>query len=570
MHSRRSYWRSFVPWVWLLCLLPWALWAQQPASVANRQDYNRTIAAVAAVLGQVSTYFVDTVDLTSIHADGINYMLQQLDPYTEYMTKKEAKEFRESTMGNYGGIGAILRQRPDSTVMIDRPMKGKAADKAGLRAGDLFLTINGKDFSRTTVADVRNELRGAPGQQLRLTMQRPGSDTPFTVSFERESIDMDPVSLSMMLPGEIGYIRLSSFMGKAADNVQEAYLQLMTQKPLKGLILDLRGNGGGLLEQAVRIAGMFLPKGSPVVELKARIAQQNYKHYTPKDPVDLQLPLAVLIDEASASASEIVAGALQDYDRALVMGQKSFGKGLVQSTMLIPDSALLKLTTSRYYIPSGRCIQRIQYNHRGGSEEQSQTDSLGAPFYTQAGRIVYAAGGIMPDISVAQDSITPILGSLLLDTLTFDYVTQYVLQHPKAPQVENFSITEQDYRAYCKQVTDKQFVFASPATELLQRMKKVLELEHRMEAVEPQWEALKAKLEGDTQSLLVQYKQEIVDYINMLIIQRYYYDEGTIRYTLPKDKTVQQAAQLLRSGTFASFLTKQNHTASAPKVSKEL
>lgn len=544
----------------LMLLLSWALnfssKAQNSLDVRsqrkkNTDDYAQTMEAISSVLGQVSLYFVDSVNLSELHVDGINYMLQRLDPYTVYMPKKEAAEFRESTTGNYGGIGAILHQRPDSTVIIDAPMKGKAADKAGLQSGDVILYINGKDFRKTTVAKVRSELRGVPGAMLRLQIRRPGVSNPFEVEFARESIEMSPVSLSTMLPGNIGYIRLASFMGSAYDDLRKAYEKLSSQgMAMSGLILDLRDNGGGLMQHAVDIVGMFVPKNSLVVELKTRIPGKATRYNTSREPIAPNLPLAVLIDGGSASASEIVAGALQDYDRAIVVGEKSFGKGLVQSTLSLPDSAILKVTTAHYYIPSGRCIQRIQYNHQGGEVDiTEQQDSLGRPFYTQNKRVVYAAGGIMPDIKIRPDSIPSTLGSLLLDTLTYDFVTQYVIEHPQTPSIENFSLTDAQYAAYKDKVLNQKFKFSSQADALLARLTQVLQAEGRADILEPATQKVQELLNNSTKILLEKNEKEIRNYLNMSIIQRYYYSEGARLYTLPSDNMVNGAANLLRNGS---------------------
>lgn len=516
-----------------------------------QKDYTRAMEAISSVLGQVSLYFVDTVNLQELHVEGLNYMLQKLDPYTVYMPKKEANEFRESTNGIYGGIGAILLQRPDSTVIIDTPMKGKAADKAGLRAGDTILRINGKDFSKTTVSAVRNELRGIPGQILQLTVRRPGRKEPLNVEFPRESIDISPISACTALPGKIGYIRLSSFMSTAYEEFKKAFSNLQEQYNIQSLIIDLRDNGGGLLQHAVNIVGMFVPQNTLVVELKTRIPSQNTRHITSHHPIAEKIPIVVLINEGSASASEIVSGALQDYDRAIVMGEKSFGKGLVQSTISLPDSALLKVTTSHYYIPSGRCIQRIQYNHKGGAIDlaRQQDNEKGVPFNTKGGRVVYASGGIMPDVQVIPDSIPQLLGSLLLDTLTYDYITDYTLRYPQAPSIKDFAITDKEYQVYRDKIISNGFTFISPADALLQRMLTVLQSEGRSKTLEATTKQLQEELKTSSLSLFDTHQKEIRDYINTSIIQRYHYMEGARLYTLPKDKTVQKAATLLRDLT---------------------
>ena len=534
----------------LILLLGSPLYAQQNLTSpreASRSDYMQAADAVTAVLGAVNLFFVDTVQISELYPDGINYMLSELDPYTVFMSKKEAKEFRESSGGVYGGIGALLRQLPDSVVIIDSPMKGQAADKAGLIAGDAIIAVNGKRFDTATVEAVRNELRGIPGEPLHVTVRRRGTAKPLEFTFAREAISMNPISLSTRLGGDIGYVRLNTFMGDVQTPLLRAINELQDAAPLKGLLLDLRDNGGGLMDQAIKVSGLFLPKGSLIVELKDRKQGQSSRYTTSQDPAFPNLPLVVLINEGSASSSEIVAGALQDYDRAVIVGQKSYGKGLVQSTIPMPDSALLKLTTAYYYIPSGRCIQRINYNHKGGEAETVGADSLGEAFKTQNGRTVYASGGIRPDVSTAPDSIAPILASLLLDTMTYNYVTDYRLQHPQAPAIEGFALSDADYNRYLERVKSNKFAFRSPAKALLENLRRVLTQEKRILDYEAPLAELEQRTEGDTQTVLSRHQEEIRRYLSTLIIQRYYYDEGALLYGLPQDTTVARALHLIQS-----------------------
>ena len=328
----------------LVSLIPSSLFAQSVrTSHPSTDDFTTTMAVMGSVLSNVDNFFVDTVDLTTLYDDALNGMLQRLDPYTVYLNREETKAFEESTTGLYGGIGAILRQHQDSVVIIGALMQGKAADKA---------------------------LRGEPGTPLTLVVRRPGYELDsLEVTFDRERIDLSPIAYKELFPGQVGFISVSTFSTSTYQDFLKAYDQLEKEAggKLRGLIIDLRDNGGGLLEQAIQLVNLFIPKGREVVSLKGRQPQQNSSYKTTKDPLDTQLPLVILINESSASASEIVAGALQDYDRAVILGRKSFGKGLVQGTLELPDEGLLKLTTARYYIPSGRCIQKLTYNHRGNT-----------------------------------------------------------------------------------------------------------------------------------------------------------------------------------------------------------
>lgn len=516
-----------------------------PSDSPKSDEFAYTMEMLGAVLGLTNTYFVDTVSLRAIHSDALNYMLQSLDPYTVYMPKKEATEFRESTSGQYGGIGAILRQRADR-VMIDSPMQGKPADKAGLRSGDVILKVNDKDFTRAQVVDVRNTLRGAPGEKLTITVQRAGLRRPLTVTLNREIVDMNPIAYSDVLEGDVGYLRLNTFTTTSHVEMAEAIRKMRQTAPLKGLVIDLRDNGGGVLQSAVEIVGMFVPQGSEVVSLKSRVAQQNYAYRTSQTPIDLTMPIVVLINGASASASEIVAGALQDYDRAVVMGQKSYGKGLVQSTLPLPDSAILKLTTAHYYIPSGRNIQRLKYNHQGGAEDLLKKSSDSTLYYTKGGRPVWGAGGITPDVTTIPDSIPRILTSLLVDTLTFDYISQFVREHPQQPDLRTFSISQSDYEAFVKKILDSRFELYSPSSALIEQLEKVFREEKRDATATPHLESLKKALGSTTEKILRDMKSDIVEYLNMNIIERYYYSEGGLRYYIPKDSTVRQAIALIK------------------------
>ena len=512
------------------------------------------MAVMGSVLSNVRNFFVDTVNLTTLYDGALTYMLQQLDPYTVYFNEEETKAFEESTTGLYGGIGAILRQHQDSVVIIGSLIQGKAADKAGLRPADIIWRINGKDFSHTKVVDVRNELRGEPGTPITLVVRRPGyAKDSLTVTFNRERIDLSPVSYAELLNGRVGFISLNTFSATTSQEFLKAYDRLQKEAggKLSGLILDLRDNGGGLMEQAIQLVNLFIPKGKLVVSLKGRYPQQSNSYKTTKEPLDTKLPLVVLINEGSASASEIVAGALQDYDRAVIVGRKSFGKGLVQGTLELPDGGLLKLTTARYYIPSGRSIQKLSYNHRGGAEQVNATDSLGTPYTTSEGRTVYAAGGIMPDIVCPSDSIPSLLGTLLFDTLTYDFVTDYLLTHraPERSKLRSFDLGDEAYTAYKKKVIESGFTFKSIADELVKKVEDALKAEQRYDEVASDFAAFQKSLRADTPRLMKTYESFIRDYLNMEILSRCYYAEGRLEYYMSRDKVTQRAVSLIGDPT---------------------
>lgn len=545
--------------IYVLSHLP--LVSQQPQEdLQRRKDYGETMAVMGSVMSNVSNFFVDTVQLSTLRGDAMNYMLQQLDPYTMYMDAEETKAFAEGTQGFYGGIGAILRQYRDSLVVIDAPMKGMPADKAGLRAGDIIWRIDGRTFHPTKVAEVRKVLRGMPHTPVTLTVRRPGYERDsLTVTFDRESVEMNPVAYSELLTGKVGYIQLTTFSDTAHKDLLKAYDQLTQEAggSMSGLIIDLRGNGGGVMQQAIQICSLFLPKGREIVSLRGRYAEQSKSYPTTAEPLSTTLPLVVLIDDNSASASEIVAGALQDYDRAVIVGRKSYGKGLVQSTLDLPDGGLLKLTTSRYYIPSGRSIQRIDYNHKGGAEAITATDSLGTPYHTTGGRVVYAAGGIMPDVVCESDSVPGLLGTLLLDDLTYDFITDYVVRHPKAPRrIRGFDMGDAEFEAFCRKVEESKFELKSYADALVDKVAEALKAEMRYTELEETFLSLQKTLKADTPRLMKTYEQFIRDYINMNIIARYHYDRGRLMHAVPRDKMIQRALTLLATPSeYAKLLT---------------
>ncbi len=537
----------------LVSLIPSSLFAQSVrTSHPSTDDFTTTMAVMGSVLSNVDNFFVDTVDLTTLYDDALNGMLQRLDPYTVYLNREETKAFEESTTGLYGGIGAILRQHQDSVVIIGALMQGKAADKAGLCPADIIWRINGHDFSHTKVVDVRNALRGEPGTPLTLVVRRPGYELDsLEVTFDRERIDLSPIAYKELFPGQVGFISVSTFSTSTYQDFLKAYDQLEKEAggKLRGLIIDLRDNGGGLLEQAIQLVNLFIPKGREVVSLKGRQPQQNSSYKTTKDPLDTQLPLVILINESSASASEIVAGALQDYDRAVILGRKSFGKGLVQGTLELPDEGLLKLTTARYYIPSGRCIQKLTYNHRGGAKEVNTTDSLEIPYKTTRGRTVYAAGGIVPDVVSPSDSIPALLGTLLFDALTYDFVSDYVRMHqaPARTALRSFNLGDESFARYRQKVIESGFTFKSIADELIKKVGEALKGEQRYDGLADEFAIFQKRLHADTPQLLDTYESFIRDYLNMEILSRYYYDEGRQEYYIHRDKVVQQAIELLHS-----------------------
>ena len=449
-------------------------------------------------------------------------MLSRLDPYTEYMTPKDAQAFREATTGVYAGIGAIISQRPDSTVIINEPFEGQPAERAGLKPGDRILRIDGKSYARSTTPEVSNALRGKEGTEIHLVVQRAGEPAPREFRFMRKKISLNSVA----------YLR-------------EALSSLTATSPLKGLIIDLRSNGGGVMQSAIEIVSLFVPHDTEVLSVKGRDASSNNSYRTTSAPIALDLPLVVLINEESASSSEIVAGALQDRDRAVIIGEKSYGKGLVQSTIQTPGEGLLKLTTARYYIPSGRCIQKIAYNHLGDRAQIAEEDSLGAAFSTLGGRTVYDAGGIMPDLKVEADTMASMLAYMSVDTLVFDYITRYEATHKNLASPEQFHLTDAEYNDFITYLSTHGFTYQPRSLKYLDQMQELINYEQVPENAAKEMEALRKVLEPDIKRDGTRFKRDIKEYIESQIMLRRYHRKGYFGFIMPGDKQVKAACEVL-------------------------
>lgn len=476
----------------------------------DAQQYMEILgAAITTLQGQ----YVDTIDWGRALAAGIDAMLADLDPYCEFYSEEDQSNFRTMTTGEYGGIGALIQQRGD-TVIIANPYEGRPAQEAGVRVGDAILNIDGESMIKKTTAQVSDKLRGQAGTSFTLRVKRPFVDEPMEFQITRRKIVMDAVPYSGWLNDSIGYIFLSSFTDKAAQEVQDALLTLRheqdEQRHLKGLVFDLRENGGGLLEEAVKIVGMFVPKGSPVVETKAKRPEWNSSYRTNSVPLEPDLPIVCLIDRNSASASEILTGSLQDLDRAVIMGERSYGKGLVQSTRQLPYNTLCKFTTAKYYIPSGRCIQAIDYNM--GQAEQIP-DSLTHVFYTSNGREVRDGRGIKPDIEHKPQQMSGLAYYLDREYLISDYATRYRHEHESIAPIGQFHLSDQEYADFCQRAL-------STKKDSILTVLRVFDMKH------------------DLDSLSAEIRQDIENEIAL----RYYYQRGQSQQSLLGDELVKSAA----------------------------
>lgn len=521
------------------------LFAQQKTN--NKEAYAKALDVMGASMSLLDRYFVDTINIERISRNGINAMLESLDPYTEYYSREDNEKLKMLTTGEYAGIGAIITQRPDSTVRISEPMEGMPAAQAGLRAGDIILEIDGKDYRKSTSEVVSAALKGAPGSKISLLIQRPYEAKPRRIDFTRRKIVVNPVNYYGLTPGGHGYIALSGFPNSAASEVRKAFVDLQS-KGIKGLVLDLRGNGGGLLDEAVKIVSMFVPEGTVVVSTKGRAdAKLNETFRTKSKPLTLTLPLVVLVDGQSASSSEIVAGALQDLDRAVVIGQKSYGKGLVQSTLGLPHNGTLKLTTAKYYIPSGRCIQRLDYHEaREGRRAKETPDSLRALFHTAKGRPVRDAGGILPDVEAKNDSLPTMIYYLTYNPDVFDWITEYCHKHPTIAPAKDFRIKDADYSDFGKMLQEKKFDYDRQSLKLLERLREIAEVEGHLKRSSALMDSLKLALEPNLKSDLESLRPHVEDFLTTSILTRYYYRRGVDERELMTDKVVSVADKYLQ------------------------
>lgn len=500
-----------------------------------------------AVFRELDLMYVDTIDIAGTLETGISAMLSKLDPYTVYYPEDEEEDLKMMLTGKYAGVGAIIRyhKRYDRVVVVE-PYEGMPALNAGLRAGDILLAIDGDDLQGLSVDKVSDRLRGEAGTTLTVRAKREGvADSIFEVKLTRANIALPSVPYYTMLSDSIGYIILNSFTEGCAREVRLALVELK-DRGAKRLVLDLRGNGGGSLSEAVDITGLFVPKGSVVVTTKGKIAQATQSFRTRREPLDATMPLVVLVDGQSASASEIVAGAIQDFDRGVIMGRRTYGKGLVQTVRDLPYNNSLKLTTGKYYTPSGRCVQAIDYARRAedGSVERIP-DSLTSEFRTVAGRSVRDGGGITPDIPLQADSLPNILFYLANSDALFDFATDYTRLHPTIPPVSEFVITDSLYAAFLAAVKASDFTYDRQSDRALTALKELARFEGYAESAAAEFAALEKKLTHDIDHDFRYFEPRIKELLADELVSRYYYQRGTIEQALKTDSTVIRARHLL-------------------------
>ena len=502
-----------------------------------------------SIVKELDMFYVDTLDPNKTVREGIDYMLSSLDPYTEYYPEDDQAELQQMLNASFGGIGSLITYNQKlKRSMIAEPFEGTPAAKVGLKAGDILMEIDGKDLAGKNNQEVSQMLRGAVGTSFKLKVERPdekGGTRPLEFDIVRQTIQTPMIPYDTIFNKNVGYINLSTFSGTPSKDFKKTFLKLK-KEGITSLVIDLRGNGGGRLEEAVEIANFFLPRGKVIVTTKGKTKQASNTYKTLREPLDLDIPITVLVNGATASASEILSGAFQDFDRAVIVGSRTFGKGLVQTTRPLPYGGVMKLTTSKYYIPSGRCVQAIDYKHRNEDGSVGTIpDSLTTVFHTAAGREVRDGGGVMPDIEVKQEKLPNILFYLVRDNLIFDYATQYCLKHPSIPSPQEFKVTEADYNDFKTMVTKDAFKYDQQSEKIMKTLKEAAKFEGYLDEASEEIKALEKKLTHNLDRDLDYFSKDIRSMIADEIIKRYYYTRGGIIQQLKDDDGLQAALKIL-------------------------
>lgn len=522
---------------------------------ANLFEVTKNLDIYTAVYRELNTYYVDDVDPNKLMREGIDAMLESLDPYTSYISEAEMEGHRFQMTGRYGGIGAIIRTM-DGDIVVMEPYADFPADKAGLQAGDILLEIDGKSTEGKNTSDISDILRGAPGSEMLIKFRRPfagGTEEgqQMEVTLTREDIEVGNVPYYGMVGERIGYIRLTQFTQDAGKNVADALRQLKEdasasgEGELRGVVLDLRGNPGGLLREAVNVSNVFIPKGELIVSTQGKVKEWDRDFKTLNQPVDTEIPVVVLTSRASASASEIVAGVIQDYDRGLVVGARTFGKGLVQSTRDVPYKTKLKVTTAKYYTPSGRCIQAIDYAHRNDDGSVGKIpDSLQSAFQTRAGRTVYDGGGVTPDVKTDPGEYADVTIALMRKNHFFKYATRYRAEHEAIGDPMTWTISDDAWADFRRYVEGVELDYTTQTEDLLEELRESAEDEKYLDAIGADLEALEAKLGHDKKADVEQFSEEIRNELESEIVGRYYLQRGAIETSFRYDTDLQKALEL--------------------------
>lgn len=514
----------------------------------DKKEISRNLNLFNSLYKELQTTYVDTIDAEKSINTAINAMLNEIDPYTVYISEKEQDEFLTISTGEYAGIGAYIMER-DGNVYVSEPYENSPAHRAGLKAGDMFLKINNDSVNNWHSSQVSEKLKGQAETDVEVTVKRKyATDSILTFKITRKKIQMPSVPYYTMLPGGVGYIYLTSFTDKAPQEVKDALLEFKKDPQFKSVVLDLRGNGGGLLESAVQIVGCFVPKGTEVLRTRGRNVLNEKIYKTTTSPVDAKMPLAVLIDGGSASSSEIVAGALQDLDRAVIIGSRSYGKGLVQTTRPLPYNGLLKVTISKYYIPSGRLIQAIDYSHRNPDGSVARTpDSLTTVYHTLAGREVRDGGGITPDVkAVDTTQVNRLTYNIVRDNWSFDFATKFASENARITSPQDFEISDSIFNDFKNFIDPEKFEYDKACESVMKVLKETAQREGYMnDETKKQIEILELMLKHDLNRDLDTNRDEISRILANEIISRYYFQKGRIIEELRHDVTLDKAVEIL-------------------------
>tara|TARA_B100000902_G_C27293787_1_gene908737 strand:- start:226 stop:1899 length:1674 start_codon:yes stop_codon:yes gene_type:complete len=511
----------------------------------NYFEISKNIDVFTTLYKELNTFYVDETDPGKLMKIGIDKMLKSLDPYTTYIPESEIEDFRFMTTGQYGGIGAIITKQKDF-VYVSEPYEGYPAQKAGLMAGDKILEINGKSAKGKTTEEVSKVLKGQPNTSVTVLIERPHLEDPFEVTFNREKVSVKSVPYSGYIEEGIGYVKLRSFTRGCSQEVKSAIEDLKKEGELKGLILDLRNNPGGLLNESVDIVNLFVEKGEEVVSTKGKIKAWEKSYIANKKPLDTEVPLAILINSSSASASEIVSGSIQDLDRGVIFGQRSYGKGLVQQTRKLSYNSQLKLTVAKYYIPSGRCIQALDYSNRNEDGSVGKiADSLTTAFQTKNGREVFDGGGIKPDVITETVAVSNIVMSLFKERLFFNYATDFRFENDSIKK--EFIFSESNYDHFESYLSGKKYTYKTKTEEALENLKEKATEEKYFESLNDEYQSLAAQLKTNKEDDLFTHKNEIKEILTGEIRSRYYYQVGRIEAALNFDTELKQAIEVLQN-----------------------
>ena len=530
------------------------------ATPAEKHSFriSKNLSIFNSLFRELDLYYVDTLNYDKMVKTSIDNMLEKLDPYTVYMPEEETDELTFMTTGEYAGIGALIMKK-NKDICISEPYEGMPAQRNGVRAGDVILEVNGIKVESMSVSDVSSRLKGTPNTIIKLKLKRLGEKKPIEIAFLREKIQVNPVAYSAFVDNKVGYVLLREFTDRAAIELKNAIYDLVKTHKIESLILDVRNNGGGLVDEAVKILGYFVPKGTDVVTTKGKNNESDRTYKTPTEPIFPDMKLVVLTNRSSASASEILAGSIQDLDRGVIVGERTFGKGLVQNIRPIDFGGHLKVTNAKYYIPSGRCIQAIDYSHKNEDGSIGRVpDSLTHEFLTRNGRKVRDGGGIIPDSLTKDERKLNIAYYIFAQNLYFDYATLYVQQHPTIASPTDFSLTDNDFKAFSNYLIEKKFSYTTQTEKYYNELLEMAKYEGLDKRAKEEFDSLKVKLMPNISKSIEENKSDISDLLSVEIIKRYYYQKGEIQYSLRTDKDLKVALELLsHEGKYSKILSKK-------------